>query len=191
MRWGLAVVVLAACVNSGCWFRNAKAAPPLIAAPPSTRTTTEPPPQVPPPPPVETPQPQVPAPPQVTQSPLPRPVPPPKPARNQKKVVGTPVPVPEPVVAAPVAPPPQLTQMLSPAEQISHNRSIDEAMRRAEMALATVGSRRLSASQRTTLERVKMFLKQAAEARATDLVTAKSLAERADALASDLARNLR
>jgi hypothetical protein len=86
---------------------------------------------------------------------------------------------------------PRLTQLLSPEEQRQYNQEIDEALERAHRNVALIAQRPLNAEQQSLLERVHAFLQQTVELRQLDLVTARSLAQRADLLARDLERSTR
>jgi hypothetical protein len=57
-------------------------------------------------------------------------------------------------------------------------------------ALAKLAGKNLTADQKNTAERVQTYLSQAEQAREQDLVTAVSLAKRADLLAKDLLERL-
>jgi hypothetical protein len=192
----LAVLMLAMMVEPSCWFRKkAKVTPPVIAAPPSTRTPPPENPKVPPPPKV-TPQtaevtPEAPP----IETPVPDPPKPEQPPRPVRRANTQPKPSPSaPSVEAPEPERPavpQLTQLMSPEEQAVHNRAIDRSIVQAREHLGQVDQRRLNASQRSTFERAQAFIGQAEQTRATDLATAKALAERAVILAEDLARTTR
>jgi hypothetical protein len=86
---------------------------------------------------------------------------------------------------------PQLAPLLTPQQRAELNTAIDGSLRRAAVNAGRARNRRLTADQQATLARVDSFIKQAQEARSTDLSVAKSLAERADLLADDLARSVR
>ena len=176
--------------STGCIFRKTKAAaPPVITAPPTARTIPPEIPDFPPPPKVETGQPTTTAPPIETPTPQPPPEPEkPKPAPRPR--------APKPASPETVAPQdpsrvPQLTQILTPAEQEAHQKAIEAAIDNAEANLAKLAGQRLNASQQANVERAKSFIQQARQTRANDLATARSLAERADLLSQDLIRNLR
>jgi hypothetical protein len=111
------------------------------------------------------------------------------PRRERGPVAAT---APEGEAEAPKAPPvPRLTQLLSPEEQRQYNREIDEALDRAHRNVALIAQRPLNSEQQVLLERVNAFLQQTVELRQVDLVTARSLAQRADLLARDLERSTR
>jgi len=80
--------------------------------------------------------------------------------------------------------------LMSPQEEQAHQKSIDEMLARAEHNLTKVAGLKLTNEEQATLERARSFMQQAAETRAADPVTAKSLAQRADILASDLAEKV-
>lgn len=92
-----------------------------------------------------------------------------------------------PASAAPI----QLGDMLSPDEQQKLSAAIDASVARANRNLAALSGRTLSSGQRETVNQIRSFLKQAENARSTDLQAARSLAERADLLSRDLLQNLR
>jgi hypothetical protein len=71
-----------------------------------------------------------------------------------------------------------------------YNRSLKESLDRVDSALAKLEGKRLSAAQSETADRIRTFRKQAEQAREQDLVTAVSLAKRADLLAKDLIERL-
>jgi hypothetical protein len=127
--------------------------------------------------------------------PMPEPEPPtvdePKPARRPTPAAKTPPPGgPEPPVEQPQPTAPRLTQLLSPAEAQAYRQSIDTMLARAEENFARLAGARLTTDQQANLDRARGFVKQAQQAREGDLVTAHSLAQRADVLAQDLARNV-
>jgi len=104
-----------------------------------------------------------------------------------------PVPTPPPgqVQAPPAFPVPQLRPILTPAETQELERTISARISRAEGVLKSIAGRRLSAQQTAVSTQVRTFIRQAEEARKTDLLRANNLAERAEVLASDLAAQLR
>jgi hypothetical protein len=171
------------------------APPPVIAAPPTKPTTPVENPQVPPPPKVEQAEGPKLAPPVTTQIPARPPVipkPPKKPARRNPAPVKAAAPPPAPVEPAVVAAaPPLLAPILSPAQQEAFGKAIDLAIQQAENDLAAVANKDLNATQRANADRAKSFIAQANQFRGADLVTAKSLADRAVVLAQSLAAELR
>lgn len=198
---------------------RAPVAPPVIAAPPTQPPKPVETPQVPPPPKVEqtTATPPV-APKVATQIPA-KPPPPvktkppkvrraaaaPKPAIPPAPVAAGPQQqpaAPANVAAAPsgssdAAPPPAtesvpvLAPMLSPTQQEAFNRAIDAAVASAESGLASVASKQLNAMQQQNADRARSFILQAQQVRTSDLVTAKSFADRAALLARALVEELR
>jgi hypothetical protein len=80
--------------------------------------------------------------------------------------------------------------MFTADELRDYNRVIDESLDRVKKALVVVGGKNLTASQNEIADRVRTFQKQAEQARENDLVTAVSLARRADLLAKDLLERL-
>ncbi len=93
--------------------------------------------------------------------------------------------------AAPESPPPpQLAQIYTPEEQRENKRIVDESLDRVNRNVASIEGRNLTAEQKETLERIRTFKKQAEQAREQDLLTAVSLARRADLLAKDLLEHL-
>lgn len=97
----------------------------------------------------------------------------------------------EPAAPEPAQPtPPRLTQLLTASQAEEYRRSIDEMLARAETNLGKLAGVRLGSEQLANLQRARGFIQQAQQAREADLVTAHSLAQRADILAQDLVRNL-
>lgn len=169
--------------------RQPKVPPPVSPAPLPRKPEPEPAPPKPavwefPPPPEVSPAPPSSIPPPPIEAPLPR-----RPPRREARPAAAAPPESE---APPKAPPvPRLTQLLSPEEQRQYNQEIDEALERAHRNVALIAQRPLNAEQQSLLERVHAFLQQTVELRQLDLVTARSLAQRADLLARDLERSTR
>jgi hypothetical protein len=88
------------------------------------------------------------------------------------------------------SPPPRLAQMFSSEELREHTRTLDESLDRVNRALAVVEGKNLTPDQKEIAERIRTFRKQAEQAREQDLLTAVSLARRADLLAKDLLERL-
>jgi len=86
---------------------------------------------------------------------------------------------------------PQLRPMLGPAQTQELERTIAERIGRAQGILRSLEDKRLSRQQRGALSQIWTFLRQAEEARSTDLQRAGNLAERAEVLATDLASQVR
>ncbi|MEQ1946064.1 MAG: hypothetical protein ABL995_02680 [Bryobacteraceae bacterium] len=73
------------------------------------------------------------------------------------------------------------------AEQIrEYNRSLEESLERVRRALGSLAGKKLNPEQTEVVNRIRTFQNQAEQAREQDLVTAVSLARRADLLAQDL-----
>ena len=92
--------------------------------------------------------------------------------------------------AAPAAVAPRLAQMLTPEEQRENVKALDESLDRVNRNLLILEGKNLTADQKETAERIRTFRKQAEQAREQDLLTAVSLARRADLLAKDLLERL-
>ncbi len=121
---------------------------------------------------------------------------PPQPAPAVKKPTRTatnPTPAPAPAPATPPAsgPPPKLGDILSSDEQKQYNASIDQSLAHAQASLNAVGARQLNKDEQAQVEQIRNFMQQAQTTRGSDLAGAKSLAERAEVLARDLAASFR
>ncbi|MGA2882468.1 MAG: hypothetical protein ABSG13_26230 [Bryobacteraceae bacterium] len=117
---------------------------------------------------------------------------PPQPAPAAKKPArsATPPTAPAQTAAtpsAPPAPPPKLGDVLTADEQRQYTTAIDQSLSRAQTSLNAVGARQLSTDQQAEVEQIRNFIKQAQGTRSSDPPGAKSLAERAEVLARDLA----
>jgi len=132
-----------------------------------------------------------PAPPATT-APL-APAAPPAPARRPARAPTAPSPIPAAPAVSPdaPAPPPKLGDVLSADQQRQLNGAIDQSLARAQISLNAVGNRQLSKDQQAVVEQVRNFIEQAQKLRGSNLPAAKSLAERAEVLARDLAASLR
>jgi hypothetical protein len=111
---------------------------------------------------------------------------PPEPRRPP--VVATPKPAPPPPPSVPEPPPPQprLGQVFTAEQVRDYNRNLDESLERVKKVLGSLAGRRLNAEQTEVVNRIRTFQNQAEQARDQDLLTAVSLARRADLLAQDL-----
>lgn len=89
-------------------------------------------------------------------------------------------------VQAPVQSP-QLGDIVTADAQRQYNAAIDQSLARAQASLAAVGNRQLSKDQHALVEQIRNFMLQARAARSSDPRGAKSLAQRAEVLAKDLA----
>ena len=117
---------------------------------------------------------------------LPPPAPPPPP-KPRAPIVAAPKPVLPP---APEAQPPKIVQIFPAEQQRAYNREIDEIMERDQKILETVARKNLNADMKDRMAQIHELLAQAKQAREQDLVTAVSLATRADTLAKDLLARL-
>ncbi len=81
--------------------------------------------------------------------------------------------------------------MLTPDERAALDRQVGARIRRAAALLRAVEGTPLSGEQAALAAQVKTFLRQAEEARNTDLLRANNLAERAEVLAVELSRRVR
>ncbi len=186
----LAAALMLAMLGPSCspFHRSAKAKVPPAPIPAPAAPASQPAPR-----PAKTPEAINPVPPDIqpqppaVQSPPFEPLKTPPPPRRRQRA---PAPVVEPAPAPQSPPPPQLEQILTPQQQKAYNDEIDRNVSRAQRTLAALGGRRLNGEQQTYLERIRAFLKQADEARKTDLFRAKNLAERASLLADDLLRSV-
>ena len=91
-----------------------------------------------------------------------------------------------PPEAPPAVPAPKLGQIFTPEEQRQYSQALADSFARVDSALARLEGKRLTEEQVETADRIRTFRKQAEQAREQDLVTAVSLARRADLLAKDL-----
>jgi hypothetical protein len=115
------------------------------------------------------------------------------PKREARRPAAPVAPAPKPPTtgpAAPVAVAPRLAQMLTPEEQRENVKALDESLDRVNRNLQILEGKNLTAEQKDTAERIRTFRKQAEQAREQDLLTAVSLARRADLLAKDLLERL-
>jgi hypothetical protein len=112
--------------------------------------------------------------------------PPPEPPKRPV-VVAAPKPAPPPPTPEPPGPTsPRIGQMFTADQLREYNRALEDSMSRARTVLAVAAGRRLNAQQSEMVDRIRIFMMQAEQARQKDLVTAVSLARRADLLARDL-----
>jgi hypothetical protein len=98
---------------------------------------------------------------------------------------------PSPPAAQPAAPEFRLGQELTPEEARANNAEIDRHIQHVTQALATIGNRTLTADRKSTVTQIRGFIAQAQQMRASDVVRARSLAERADILTQDLMSSLK
>jgi hypothetical protein len=112
------------------------------------------------------------------------------PKRVERRPVPTVTAPKPPTVGAPPTVAPRLSQILTPAEQRENTRTLDESLNRVNRILTIVEGKNLTPSQREIADRIRTFRKQAEQVREQDLLTAVSLARRADLLAKDLLEHL-
>lgn len=93
--------------------------------------------------------------------------------------------------AAPAEPDFQLGRAVTADEERAANAEIDRRIQHANQVLESIGGRPLTAQQKSSLGQIRGFIAQAQQMRSTDVVRARSLAERADVLSQDLASTLR
>lgn len=112
-------------------------------------------------------------------------------ARKAEAKVSEP-PVVESTPAAPApAPVPRLGQILTPEESKDYTRRLEAALDHVKNALVIIEGKALDRQNKETADRIRSFVAQAEQARDQDLVSAVSLAERADLLSRDLLDRLR
>ena len=87
--------------------------------------------------------------------------------------------------------PPRLGEMLTDAQRADLGRQCDEAVRRVQAGMASLGGKPLTNEAKDTLERVRTFARQAEQARGRDPQAALQLVQRAEVLLSDLLKSLR
>ena len=183
--------------SSSCWPHRKKPPLPPTQIPSARPAETKPPVATPLPPKVQTSAPpsQTPGPPGVETQPkidTPPPAPVKKKRRGGKKRTGAPEQAeqPAPAEAAPAEPAPRLGEILSSEQSREYTRALDQSVALVQRVLSTIASRRLTPDQKQTSDRVRVFARQAEEARLKDLATAVNLAKRAELLAQDLLRQL-
>jgi hypothetical protein len=86
---------------------------------------------------------------------------------------------------------PQLGPLISDQQRQIYQREIDRNLDQTRAALNTLMGKRLTADQGEGVRRIREFLRQVDESRASDVALARNLAERARLLAEDLVRNAR
>jgi hypothetical protein len=96
-------------------------------------------------------------------------------------------------IAQPAQPaePARLGTLTTPEQERSLNAQVDQALNNAEANLRSLQNRSLTKEQENARVQVESFMRQAKERRASDLSGARSLAQRAEILARDLAASLR
>jgi hypothetical protein len=96
-----------------------------------------------------------------------------------------------PTTPAPAPTGPRLAPMLTPDQTKEYTRKFEGALDRAKTAVTLIQGKALNTEQKETVTTIKSFVAQAEQAREQDLVSAVSLAERADLLSRDLLDRLR
>jgi hypothetical protein len=121
-------------------------------------------------------------------------------AKKPARPAASPAPVPAssatPTPAAPPPPPaptpaPKLGDVLTADERKQLGSAIDQSLANAQASIDHIRGRQLTAAQAEDLEQIRNFVKQAQTTRESDPGGAKSLAERAEVLARDLAAMFR
>jgi len=175
------LLCLAAVMLAGCGRNIVRAASPSVTSPPPS--APEPRPAASSPEPIAAPELPQPAPELVT-LPNPEPVAPPRPRPAPVAVE------PEPPRPRPEVAPPQISPILTAADQERLIRISSDQIRVAERNLQLSAGRRLNAVQNDLAEKVRGFLAQAHEAiRANDWVRAQNLAEKAQVLSAELVKS--
>lgn len=100
-------------------------------------------------------------------------------------------PAPEQPSLATPEPAPRLGPLLSASDRQRYEADIDGFLSHAGKNLSSLADHNLSKDQQALKLQAENFIKQAKELRSSDLPAARSLAQRADLLASHLAENFR
>jgi len=100
-------------------------------------------------------------------------------------------PTPPVVILPEPAPLPSLAPLLPAEERRRYNIEIDSKLERANRNISLLQGRNLTARQRTSLDRVRAFVRQAESVRERDPATAAGLASRAAILSQELLSNTR
>jgi len=191
-----AKLLIVALLSIGCHKQPQRI---LVAAPPAPAARPAPPLELPPPPPVDAPD--APATTLPPATPVVVPQPPPAPVKAKAKrnapakketptlAAGASEPAPEP--APSLAPAPELGEVISPQLKHRMDAEIDRAVHNAQMSLQSLTGKNLSAQQQLAAAQAGSFLRQAVEMRKQDLSSARSLAQRAEVIARDLAKSVR
>jgi hypothetical protein len=166
------LAVLLAAFDAACSKRHVTPVPaPVPSTPAATPAETAPPLS----PAISTPPPQTPVPqPQPPSQP-----PPPSTAPRRSTPPGEP------------SNPPRLGDILTPEQERQYNSAIDQSLARTQTSLGAIAQRKLTKEQQGVVAQIQSFIQQAQTTRKSNLPAARSLAERADVLARDLAGSLR
>src|SRR5687768_4677693 len=184
------LLAVAGVFESGCGKKQAPR--PLRLPPAPAAAKTEPPPLLADPridlppatanPPVATPEIDLPPPP-VTDKPQPK--------KSQRAVTGPPAtPAGKPTAEAGALRAPQLGEVMSDRQRKEYTKATEESLGRTKRLIAAIERRPLDPRAAELFLQVQGFVRQAAAARADDLVLARNLANRAEVLAKDLLRSL-
>ena len=92
---------------------------------------------------------------------------------------------------APAEPALKLERLLTSEEAKSYEQAIARSLTVAERNLKIAAQKNLTQAQEDEVKRIRTFIDQARQARETDLLIAKSLSDRAEALARNLVRSQR
>ena len=166
------LAVLLAAFESDCSKRHTAA--PVPSTPLAMPAETAPPPAPSTSAPGQTPQPQPPPP-----SPPPASTPP----RSTRPA--------EPNSSAQPSSAPRLGDILTTEQERQYNSAIDQSLARTQSSLGAIANRKLTKEQQAVVAQIQSFVQQAQTTRKSNLPAARSLAERADVLARDLAGSLR
>jgi hypothetical protein len=84
---------------------------------------------------------------------------------------------------------PRLGQMLSSSEQQEYNAAIDQSLIEIRNTLGPLGNRNLTPAQQSSVREIQELIRQVNATRKVDLASAKALADKAQVLSRDLARD--
>jgi hypothetical protein len=85
---------------------------------------------------------------------------------------------------------PRLGDILTTEQERQYNSAIDQSLARTQSSLGAIANRKLTKEQQAVVAQIQSFVQQAQTTRKSNLPAARSLAERADVLARDLAGSL-
>jgi hypothetical protein len=159
----LIVVLAAAFLMNGCWFKRKPAPKPQIPVAPA----------------------QVPRAVQTRPTPATS-----KPPAKRRPAASTPPAAPPAAIPPRAAEPQTLGRILSPDERNRYIAMYEHSSSAAQEILNALSTRDLTADRRESIGRIRSFLDQAHESLTSDLTAAAQLAYRAEVLARDLARLL-
>lgn len=186
-----ALVLAGSLVTQGCLFGGGKKQPKVFVPPPVYAKDPVPvakPGEMPPPPAVAVESLEPGVEPVIAVAPN-LPPPPPKPVAP-KPPAPTKPPVVVEVTPTPVTPAPKPAPVMSAAERQRMNQEIDQSLGKVRAGLARVEGRNLSAELTTLANQARAFMLNAEQTRVQDLVTAVSLAKRAESFATELVQRL-